>query len=147
MIEKQLDNTIEEMRRMAEMLMPYTYPNAPPSSDVRWWKVRNFDVDGYSLSVCFSISDYGQYRIETLVLCSQTALFLPFTVVLKVAKKFLGGHYLNFMEMQSGKKNYYWTVYLDNRGRPIPPPDSSTSEVCKFEGFEYFVPSKSVNFF
>jgi hypothetical protein len=64
--------------------------------------------------------------------------FLPFSLVVKVGRKFLGKHCLSLMEMHRGQRKIYcWTVYRDHDGRAVRTPFKMPSEKCVFEGFEY----------
>lgn len=128
---------VKEMRKMAETLLPHTYPNVPfkEEYEVLPLKCRNLLVDGYDIVVNFSISDYNKYFVESLQIQSAYSFFLPFTLVCKVARNFLGSDNLAFAEFtKNNKKIYCWTVRIKN-GKAINP--SKKSKPVVFEGFDY----------
>lgn len=141
--EKPLDEVVESMRNVGETLIPKNYPKSSPpppgqEDDLLLFKKKSVVVDGYSLDIHYQKSDYDDYLTETLQIYAQYCPFLPFNVVVKLAKKFLGGHDLSLVEIyREGRKIYIWTVYVDRTGRPIKFPFDIQVENCDFEGIKY----------
>lgn len=134
-----LSQTVEEMRGMADLLIPHTYPNVDFSEEyeVLPLKCRNITVDGYDIVINFSKSDYKKYVIESLQIQSIYAPFLPFTMVCKIGRAFLGSSYLSYIDfIKNNRKIYCWTLRVRG-GKPIPPTKRS-KEAC-YDGFNYNV--------
>lgn len=127
------------MKGMAELLVPHTFPvvDFKAEQDIILLKQRSIVVDGYEIVVCFSRADYGDYFLESLQLQSAFAPFLPFNIVCKLGRAFLGSENLSYIEFfRNNRKVYCWTLKSRN-GRPLPP-DKKTLPGC-YEGFEYSV--------
>lgn len=141
--ETSLDETVESMRNVGETLIPHNYPKSVPpplgqQDDLLLFKKKSILVDGYNIDVHYQKSDFDEYLTETLQIYAQYSPFLPFNVVVKLAKKFLGGHDLSLVEIyREGRKIYIWTVYVDRRGRPIKFPFDIQVENCNYEGIRY----------
>lgn len=135
-----LEKTVEEMQRLAEMLITHTFPlvSIEEEQEIVWLKQRQIKIDGYDISVSLSKALYPDNNgIDSLQICSVRTPFLPFNMVCKVARAFLGDDYLGYAEFfKRGCKTYCWTLryQLDIK---IPPTDRS--EEAEYEGFEYRV--------
>lgn len=135
-----LDDFIDRIRNLGERLIPFNYPKSPiqPVDDLLIFKSESIIVDGYSMIIHYQKSDYDDYLMEVLQIYGETVPFLPFTVVTKLAKKFLGSHELSLVEMfKEGRKIYCWTIYVDRTGRPISPPYELEAEICEFDDLKY----------
>lgn len=134
---KDLDYQIEEMRRLSEILLPYTYPvvaTFEEEQEILPLKQRAIKVDGYDLIVCFSQADYGKYILESLQIQSIYTPFLPFSLVCKVGRMFMGSKHLSYVEFfKDIRKIYCWTVKREN-GVAVPP---TKSQPGNYEGFKY----------
>ena len=105
---------------------------------ISFLKTRYLVIDGYYVILYFSRSDYDRFYQETLQILSQNNTFLPFHVVIKVAKKFLGSHCLYLTEMiRSDRKLYIWSVWLDKDGKPSEVQYQKYAEECEFDGTKY----------
>jgi len=136
---KDLDETIEEMRVVADRLVFHTWPQVPmrQEAEIDTLKQRQIVVDGYDLLLHFNRADYNACRVESLEICGLYTPFLPMYLVCKVAAKFLGGHELKYAEaFKNGRKVYLWTVAVDERGCPIPL-DHSRLRRGEYQGFRY----------
>ncbi len=131
----------ERMKALGDILVKHTFPMASPADeeDVSVLKKREVVVDGYELGVSYSKSDYGDYLIETLQVWSKYSPFVPFCVVCKVARHFLGGDHLSLVEIfRENKKVYIWTVPRNPSGKAVESPCSATEyQPQEFEGFRY----------
>ena len=137
---KHLDEHIEEMRSFGEFLVPYNYPQVTQNEeeDVNYIKAREAIVDGYSLILHYSKADYGNHYLETLQILSKYCPFLPFSLVCKIGKKFLGDKHLSLVEIfRDNRKIYCWTIVVDKNGNPVSGPHQEELEVKSYEGFEY----------
>lgn len=146
-----LRKTVMEMRRMGDFLMPYTYPLAPKSyaDDISPLKLRSVVIDGYPVFVQYNKGDYDKYYLESVEIIGQDAPFLPFFLVCKIAKAFLGEEYLAYVSFfVDNRMHYCWTMARDKEeGGPMPGPYKVDMEVNEFEGFEYSVlPTGGVEF-
>lgn len=148
---KSLDLVIEEMRNLGNHLIPYNYPLVPQAEedDIGPLKVREVTVDGYSLLLHYCKSDYDTHLVETLQVYGRNFPFLPFSLVCKLAQKFLGDHHLSLVELlKEDHKIYCWTVVVDRKGRPVPSPFNVKTESCEYDGLQYsYMLPNQVNFF
>jgi hypothetical protein len=145
-----LDQVAEHMRNVGEQLVPYNFPQADPKleNDLFILKTREMFVDGYWVMLHYNKADYKTYFVETFQVFGKKTPFLSFSLVVKLAKKFLGGHHLALSEiLKDNRKIYCWTVAVDYDGRPMVPPQKET-QVCTFEGFQYaYVDPRHTNFY
>ena len=148
---KPIDEIMDQMRSMGELLVPYNFPKADPrlENDLNILKTVDCIVDGYSICLHFSKADYDAHYLETLQVLGKDIPFLPFCLIVKLARKFLGGHNLSLVELLKGnRKIYCWTLTVDRRGRPLPAIHEVESETCVYEGFEYsYLDPATVNFY
>lgn len=150
--DKDLDEIIERMRGMGDILVPLNYPNTfsfELEDDLSIFKEREAIIDGIPLFLNYQKSDYKKYFIETVQIFGKTTPFLPFNLICKIGKRFLGGHHLSLVEIfKDNRKIYIWSVCVDKRGRPIPAPYKLKIEQCEFEGFNYsYLQPNQINFY
>jgi len=150
--EKNLDEVAPNMKSLGNMLIPYTYPRSLSSiidTDLDIFREREIYVDGYSIIIYYQKSDYGHYFLETLQVYNKIGPFLPFSVVLKLAMKFLGTDGLSLVELfKSDRKIYCWSLATDHYGKLIDLPYDADGENCSYEGIPYFYINPSyVNFY
>jgi len=135
-----LDETIQEIRDLGDVLMPFNWPQNDPKleNDLSYLKYRQVCVDGYSFSIHFSRGDFATHFIETVQIVSEKTPFIPFATVQKVARKILGEAHLYLVELfERNRKIYCWTVTLDRAGRPRSPMKKRRSSKCQYNGFSY----------
>lgn len=147
-IDTSLERHIREMRVLASLLSPHSFPEVSPKDEevIAPLKQREVSVDGYDVVVFFSTCSYGQVRLETLQLYGKDFSFLPFTVICKLARRFLGDEGLAYVEvMHHGKdggfdgdsrKIHIWTVYYAD-GQRISSPFAKELKSCHFDGLRY----------
>lgn len=134
------DETIENLRAVGEQLVPLNFPLAPKQveHDIAPLKKAQLEVDGYSVTIHFNKARYKRYCLETFQVYNENGVFLPFSLVVKLACKMLGSHLLSLVEFyQDDRKIYCWSVCLNDAGKPIPSPIEEESKPCEFEGFAY----------
>lgn len=146
-----LEELIERTRRLGDRLVPLNWPmnRQGDEQDLSILKTSKTAVDGYEITLHYNKADHGDYYLETLQIYGQHTPFLPFNLVCKVARRFVGSKWLYLVElMQEHKKVYIWTVCVDKKGHAIENPRQKSAELLLFEGFEYrLMDSKSVQFY
>lgn len=112
------------------------------------WREKNMVVDGYSITVNYQKTEQGKHHMETLQIFSKKQPFLPFYVVVKLAKKHLNEENLHLAEvLKEGRKIYVWISFVDKKGRSTSSPYDLEGEDCFFEGLEYlYLKSGQINF-
>jgi len=143
----QIETTVEEMRRMGEQLVPYNTPQN--EEDINILKTRETVIDGYDVCVYYTKSRFEDHCTEIVQLWGKYAPFLPFCVICKIAKAFLGSAHLSLVELFKGnRKVYCWAVNVTHDGKPIRSPYNGKVEECTFEGFNYsYMQPSQVNFY
>ena len=132
-----LKKTVKQMRKMARILVPYTFPKVSfeEEQDVAILKQRHITVDGYDVVVCFSEALYPDYLLKSIQIQSLYAPFLPFVLVCKLGMCFLGANNLSYIEfLRNNRKVYCWTIKTRN-GRLLPPDEKA--KPGNYEGFEF----------
>ena len=146
-----LEVIIERIRRLGDQFVPYNWPvnQSGDENDLVALKSSFTHVDGYEINLHYNKADHGSYFLETLQVFGEYDPFLPFSLVCKVARRFLGAKYLYLVELiQDDKKVYIWTVCVRKNGHTIENPKHEDAEVLDFEGFEYrLLDPKAVQFY
>lgn len=135
-----LDQIVEEMKQVADTLVPYNWPQNHPrlEFDLNLIKARQMDLDGYSLIVHFNRADHGDRYEETLQVLGQRTSFLPFSLVARMGRLFLGTAGLSLVEiLRDNRKIYCWTCSVDKTGRPLSIGHSYKTERCEYDGLKY----------
>lgn len=129
---------VSEMKKLAEVLLPYSPPRQPKDEDISWFKSREIIVDGIPVIVHYSISDNGNFKPAVLTVGAKGAPFLPFGVVCKVARMFLGDDNLTLFEYtKGGSKIYSWMVLLQE-GVAIDNNQTERANQESYNGFDFF---------
>jgi len=139
-----LDSLVSRMRVVGEQLMPYNHPQSDVKLEdqLHWVKLKEINIDGYDVVIHFNRANHETHFVESVQIYGKKSAFLPFTIVVKIARKFLGSHHLNLIEfLKDNRKIYCWTLMVDRRGRPMPSEFERTLQ--KHEGFQYSYVSKS----
>jgi len=143
-----LQDTVREMKRMGELLIPYTIPKVSLEDEnrIKILKQRNITVDGYDIIVSYSKSEYKDHLLEIVQIQSEFVPFLPFNVVCKIAKAFLGSDCLSFIDfVKIDRKLYCWILQRSKNGDCILSADSKSRS---FDGFEFYsMNPNAVNFY
>lgn len=136
-----LEEVVKYMRALGETLIPYNYPKAPAEweDDISILKINDVWVDGYNVGVHYSKADYGDHYLITLQVWSKNSPFLPFNLVCKVARKFVGEDSLALVEFfRNSRKIYCWTQTLDLDSQPCPNPQQGDSvEFRVYDGLAF----------
>ncbi len=145
-----LEETVAQMKRMGDILMPYTYPLRPKSEaeDIAFLKLHEIMLDGYHLFVQYNKSDYGEYLLESVEILAKNTPFLPFVLVCKVAKAFLGDQHLAYVDFwHENRRHYCWTLAKNQNDEVVPGPFKVEMEHGNYEGLEYSVlPNGGIDF-
>ncbi len=144
---KNFDVVLKEMKAFAEYTMPFTHPKQKHDDEINDLKAREEKIDGYNVIVFYSKSDHGNYYSEIVQIMGRYTPFLPFSLVCKIGKKFLGNKHLSFIDfIRDNRKVYCWTVKLDTKNNPIANYTENVLD-CVYEGLEYIALNQShVNF-
>lgn len=130
-----LERQADEMKRVVRHLTPYSFPkgNIEDETDLLPLKNRAIVVDGYDVSLTLSESDFDSYMVESLQIQGVYTPFLPFYVVCKVARAFLGEAGLSHADfVKNNRKIYCWTARRKG-GKTLKP----KAPQLKYEGFTY----------
>lgn len=141
--------TVDEMMNMGGLLVPCTYPavSLDEGKESEILKQRDVVIDGYEVIISYSKADYGTHYLEVVQIQGLNVPFLPFNVICKVGRTFLGSHCLALIEVfKMRKKLYCWMLYTNKEsGEGVDPPET---EPCTFEGFNFSALNpKLVNFY
>lgn len=133
-----LDDEIAAMRRMAIMLVPYSHPRVRDDGDVSFFKQREIVVDGYTVTVSYSRSDYEGVYLDVISFTGKYMPYLPMPVSCKLGERFLGDKELTFNEVTKGSRKYYsWMVLFKADGTPISNSFVQNGTEDSFNGLEF----------
>lgn len=135
-----IQDIVSRMKTLGERLVPYNFPMAPPhvEEDINPSKTVEATVDGYQLVLYYSKADYKNYIVEMFQVFGKNDPFLPFNLVTKLAKTFLGKEGLSLTEViRDNRKIYCWTLRTDNVGQLIHGQLADEVEECEYEGMRY----------
>jgi hypothetical protein len=145
-----LETIIKRMKKLAKNFIYLTFPHSKgDDQDLVLLKTSEVLIDGYTVIIFYSISDYKDHFVKTFQICPKNHSFLPFNLVCKMAKKFLGDKHVSLLEiLSSNKKLYCWSVVTNTSDEPIENPYSSNYERREFEKFDFSIMHpEEVNFF
>jgi hypothetical protein len=138
---KSFDEVVRDMKSFGAFLAPYSRPKVSQEDDddINFMKAKEVTVDGYSLVIYYSKNDWPTHYMEVLQISGKYAPFLPFSLVCKIGRKFLGDKYLSFVEFMRDRKTYCWTLASDRTNNPIPAPykKETLSDDRVYEGLFY----------
>jgi hypothetical protein len=137
-----LDDNIREIKSFGNFLMQYSRPKVSQEddADIDVLRMREITIDGYSLVIHYVKSDWLMHYFEVLQITGKYTPFLPFSLVCKIGKKFLGDKHLSYLDiMKEDRKTYCWNLATDKTNNPIPSPykNMSLSDDCEYEGLSY----------
>ena len=139
------------MKKIGEMLAYKSFPRCKigEDEDLIFLKSTEMLLDGYTVDLFYSVSDYGDHKIKSLQVCSKNHYFLPFNIVCKLAKKFLGEKHISLLELFIyNRKIYCWTTVCDKEDKPIISPYDGNYIEKEFEDFNYYlVEPDKINFY
>lgn len=148
---KKLEENINELKLLGELLIDFNFPKSPPENEeiISPLKSREIIIDGYEVIVVYSKSKHPTHYVVSLQITSKYDIFLPFNIVCKLAKKFLGDKGLSLIEMfKNSKKVYCWALILDPNEEIVMESNHTEIVPCNFEGFDYnYMDFKKVNFY
>jgi hypothetical protein len=133
-----LEDHVREMKSLAETLKPYSPPRCPRDDDISWLKAREVVVDGIPMTIHYSVADHGDFNPAVLTIGCRNVPFIPFTVICKVARMFLGTDNLTLFEYtKGGSKIYSWMVLFNNKGEPVQDHHNDKDKES-YNGFSFF---------
>jgi hypothetical protein len=145
-----LDKIIREMKTLGEFLVDFSFPKVKTEEEeqISILKSREINVDGFEVVIHYGKSVHDQKGLECFQCLGVRNPFLPFNIVVKLAKRFLGEKHLCFVDVfASNKKVYCWTLNTDMNGKPLPP-EQEVIKKMDFEGFEFnMLNPAGVNFY
>lgn len=155
-----LDVHVRGMKALAEQLVPFSFPLKSPQDEetISCLKQREIAVDGYDVIVYFNRCRYKDIDLGSLQVFGKYHTYLPFCLVCKIARQFLGDKELSLVEVmhhrnqgvadEYARKIYVWTVYHNSEGTPIPNPFATKFTARSYEGLSYYhVDQSQVAFF
>lgn len=129
-----LDSLIEDFKRVGDVLSPHQLNG----NDDNVLNTKLVEIDGYSVLIKFNRIDHGPFFSENLKIKSEHGSFLPFHLVAKLGKKFLGKYELILIEyFDDEKKIYEWAVTLDKDGKPSPVKIAVYYDDCFYDDLSY----------
>jgi hypothetical protein len=142
-----LETTVNQMRSLGQQLIPFNTPKNEP--DINILKMREVVIDGYEVCVYYTKSRFEEDFTEIVQIWGKYTPFVPFNLVCKLAKAFLGNENLSLVELfRDNRKVYCWAVNVDADGRPLRAAYTKQSEDCTYEGFNYcYMQPSQVNFY
>ena len=139
---------ISEMREMAELLIPHCHPkvSVEAEKEIQLLNQRIVIIDGYEIKVFLSMAEYDDHKFEYLRMQATRIPFLPFNLVCKIARLFLGDRELSYIDiLNDGQKIYCWTLKRDETGNPVA--QEVECRLSEFEGFSFSIlDPKAVHF-
>jgi len=135
-----LERHIREMKAFGEFLVPYSFPMVSPEEeiDINFIKSREIEVDGYSVIVYYNKANWEKHYLETIQIIGLYSIFLPFYLICKIGKQFLGDQHLSLIEFyQNGKKIYCWTLMKDKNDNPCQNQLNQDVRSRSYEGLEF----------
>jgi len=149
---RKLDEQIEKIKEMGDSLIPYNFPlgNVKNEDELLPLKTSELLVDGYNVIVHFSKADYEKHYLITVQIHGKYEPFLPFNLVTKLAKRFLGEENLYLVELlKDNRKIYCWTLTTTKDGEAVPNSlQEPVAEPLEYEGLRYgYLLPQDVNFF
>lgn len=132
-----LDSLIEDVKKIEDISKPSNIISQEQEDQL---KSKIVEIDGYTVVFLFKREIDGPFCLESLHLKSLHFKYLPFHIVAKLGKKFLGKHHLRLVErMVDDKKTYEWRIIVDRTGRPVEVElyDHIAFEECVYDDFHY----------
>lgn len=148
-----LDEAYDKLTVMGNQLVRYSYPKSPKflENSIYPWRSLEVVVDGYLVIVNYNRSEMSEKKcyLETIQIFGKRNIFLPFSLVIKIAQKFLGNQDLSLLEIyKSDRKVYLWSCLVDYNGKPIKSELKVDSEIHYYNDFKYnYLDSSKVNFY
>lgn len=140
---KSFDENVREMKSFGNFLIPYSRPKVSQEddNDISFFKSREVAVDGYSLVIYYCKNEWPTHYMEMVQVTGKYTPFLPFCLVCKIGRKFLGDKHLSYVDfIKEDRKTYCWTVATDkatNNSIPAMYKNDVLSDDCEYEGLCY----------
>ncbi len=136
---------VSEMRAMGKLLSNFS--SSKDEDEISLLKSREVYIDGYEIVLHYGETIFDEHHLECFQCLGVRSPFLPFSVVTKLARKFLGEEHVCFVDVFiDNKKVYCWTVSKDPDGKILE--SKSILKEGSFEGFDFdYLNPKNINFF
>lgn len=137
---KSLPQNVKEVKAFGAYLMPFNFPKVSPENEdeIGCIKSREIVVDGYEVAVYYNKADWTDHYLEILQITGKYVPFLPFSLVCKIGKSFLGDKELSYVDfIKDSRKVYCWTCVLNLNNEPIVNPYKADVLDCSYEGLCY----------
>lgn len=134
-----IKKAVDCMKAMSDELIQYTFPKVSFEEEhkVLCLKQRVVCFDGYEVILCYSKADYKQYMLETLQIQSLKTSFLPFNVICKIGKLFMGKDNLSYIDFfRNNNKVYCWVIKSFENKKLLP---GKRSRLTNYEGFKFYL--------
>ena len=132
-----LKSDIKNMRKLAKRLIPYTAPMVSIEEEYKVLplKKRIINIDGYEATVSLSAGDYKDYVMWAVQIEALNFPFLPFNMVCKIGRIFLGNTHLSYLDFVKNNRKIYCWILRRKDGERISV--EGESNLVSYEGFEY----------
>lgn len=136
---RDLNTIVKDLKRASQLIIKFTYPKSSTTEEAEFDFLRSSRacIDGFLLNIYYTKSDYDEHVFETVQIVGEYSPFIPFHVVFKIGKAFLGEQNLSLTEFfQKNRKVYCWNMITNNDGEQMSS-DLLRGEKCDFEGCKY----------
>ncbi len=131
----------KQLKDISRTLINYSYPKVSVEEELEILPLKQMYIviDGYNIFLTYSVSEQSKYIIECIQMyAAGCAIFIPFNIVCKIAKAFLGNNNLTYIEaLRDDKKIYCWSIKRDKiKGKII---EVNNGKLMDYEGLEFNV--------
>lgn len=136
---RNLNTIVKDLKDASNLIVNYTFPKVTTviEADFDFLRSTRACVDGIVVNIYYTKSDYEVHFFETVQIIGEYSPFVPFSVVLKIGRAFLGDNNLTLTEFyQKNRKVYCWNLITGKDGQQFPN-ENLRGERCCFEGYNY----------
>lgn len=136
---RDLNTIVKDLKRASELIINFTYPKSSTIEEANYDFMRSAKacIDGFLLNIYYTKSDYESHFFETVQIVGEYSPFIPFHVVFKIGKAFLGEENLGLTEFfQKNRKVYCWNMITTKDGQQMSS-ELLRGQKCNFEGCKY----------
>lgn len=136
---RDLNTIVKDLKNASKLIIELTYPKASTLEEANYDFLRSSRacIDGFLLNIYYTKSEYDDHFFETVQIIGEYSPFIPFHVVFKIGKAFLGEENLSLTEFfQKNRKVYCWNMITGKDGQQMSV-DLLRGQKCNFEGCKY----------